>query len=193
MSSLSETLAAGAAFLVGACAGGGDDAPATLESSARREEATAVCAGSVEGMNGRPCEDAGLLCTVPIDCGALMQQAQCRCDDGRFVCEDAVARIAVGGAARCAAQDSASRRVCPPDVRAAEGASCDRVGSACFYRGVSCPERPVRHFDHCACERREDGTLTYACTVSRCAPLGAKRGARFGCFAQGSLDGKIRV
>lgn len=169
-----EALTLGAALVASACAGGGDGDVAVAFTSSAREEATAVCAGSLEGMNGHACEDAGLLCTVPIDCGAIAQQAICRCDEGRFACDDPVGPIPRGRAARCAAPASATERTCPADVHAAEGAPCDRVGSACFYAGAACPERPVRHFDHCACERGADGVLTYACTIPRCSPLGAK-------------------
>jgi hypothetical protein len=131
-----------------------------------------ACPATFAATNGGRCRHEHAICTVPITCSTIDQQATCTCTGGRFTCSDGLGRVPVGDEPRCVVMDSASTEACAPTLEETEGSSCETLGHSCAYPGAFCPERPVPNMDTCTCLR--DGTtgaLAMKCRVAQCNPL----------------------
>jgi hypothetical protein len=165
-----STIVAALVLAVAAC--GGDPAATVTSSGEITQPVLDGCPATLEATNGQRCRGERAVCTIPIACTPLDQQATCICNNGRFGCSDGVGKVPAGAAPRCVQMEAASTETCAPTLEEALGSSCETLGHSCAYLGVTCPERPVQNLDTCTCLR--DGTtgaLVMKCHVGQCNPL----------------------
>lgn len=172
--SLSHVLPAAAlgvmAFATIGC--GGDPGPTeTMAAPITRDTETGGCPSTFAATNGERCSKEHAICTLPVACSTFDQQATCTCTNGRFVCADALGKVAIGADPRCLAMDAASDETCAPSLEQESGKTCSTLGHACAYLGAICPERPVQNTDVCTClADRKNGDLKMRCHIAECLP-----------------------
>jgi len=145
----------------------------------------AVCPTTLGQAILASCTTEGLSCYPMYPCNALMAQATCTCQRGRFACVDVTGTAYTGEAgAACPAEPIGV--TCPPSEARASGAACSVGGAVCSYPSACDGGTPG--FDQCQCTTGTQASgregLVFECS-SPCVPEGAAGDASVGDAAPG--------
>lgn len=150
----------------------------------------ATAAPDKEGTSSK-CHADGYKCVVGYLCGAFVQQADCICTNGAFVCTvqnpsqqvldqpvtdpNCTSTIpppdgsVPSACSLCQTTTSdGGQDVCPTDKTAADGTACKNFGQQCFYTTTCTGNPPPTDVCQCVGSSTGDAGLEWKCDLNQC-------------------------